>query len=109
VTTSIFHASVKIDGRTHSDGMGRKGYTIACKADRRVGPDPSIVVVDGLSSAGSDGCHSSNWKLLVSTPTAPTDVAKEHQPWLKGLWYYPVFVIPFNLVPKFGLTFSSSN
>jgi hypothetical protein len=71
--------------------------------------DPSIVVVDGLLSAGLDACHSLNRKLVVSTPTPPADLAKEHQPWLKGLWYYPAFVVPSNLVPKLALTFSSSN
>ena len=67
------------------------------------------MAVDGLLSAGSDACHSSNLKFVVSAPTPPADVAKEHQLWLKGLWYYSVSVIPSNLVPKPALTFSSSN
>jgi hypothetical protein len=46
--------------------------------------DPSTVVVDGLLSAGSDACHSLNRRFVVSAPTPPADVAKEHQPWLKG-------------------------
>ena len=70
--------------------------------------DPSIVIIDGLFNPGFDACYTLNQKFMISTPNAPTDVAKVHQPWLKRLWYYPAFVIPSNLVPKLGLTQSSN-
>ena len=70
--------------------------------------DPGIVVVDILFNAGFDACYSLNREFVISNPTAPTEAARQHHPWLKGLWYYPVFVVPSNLpVPNLGLTFSS--
>jgi hypothetical protein len=73
------------------------------------GLDPSILAVDDFLNAGFDACYTLNQKVVISTPNSPTDVAKKHQPWLKGLWYYPVSVIHPSLVPKPELTFSSSD
>ena len=56
--------------------------------------NPGIVVVDTLFNAGIDACYSLDRRFVVNCPTTPMDVARPHQPWLKGLWYYPMFVPP---------------
>jgi len=56
--------------------------------------NPGIVVVDILLNAGLDACYSLNRKFVMSSPNTLTDIAKSHLPWLKGHWYYPVYVLP---------------
>ena len=54
--------------------------------------NPAVVVIDSLFGPGFDACHSTNRKFVMSSPNAPLDIARMHQPWLKGFWHYPVFV-----------------
>ena len=56
--------------------------------------NPGIVVVDILLNAAFDACYSLNQKFVLSFPNPPTDILKQHLPWLKGFWYYPVCVLP---------------
>ena len=56
--------------------------------------NPGIVVVDTLMGAGIDACYSLDRKFVVNIPTTPLDSARPLQPWLKGFWYYPMFVLP---------------
>ena len=58
------------------------------------GVNPNIIVVDNLLNAGFDACYSLNRKFVISSPNTPMDLARAHQPWLKGFWYYPMFVLP---------------
>ena len=55
---------------------------------------PELVVVDTLLNAGFDACYALNQKFVANTPNTPLDVSRWHQPWMKGFWYYPTFVIP---------------
>lgn len=52
--------------------------------------NPALVVVDNLLNAGVDACHSLNQKFVLNSPNCATDVARTHQPWLKGFWRYPI-------------------
>lgn len=56
--------------------------------------NPSIVVVDSLLYPGLDACYSLNRKFVMSSPNAPICLARGHQPWLEGFWYYLMFVLP---------------
>ena len=56
--------------------------------------NPDLVVVDSLLNAGFDACHFLNRRFVTSSPNTPMDIARAHQPWLKGVWYYPMFVLP---------------
>ena len=56
--------------------------------------DPDIVVVDSLLNAGFDACRSLNRRFVMNSPNSPVDTARDYQPWLKGLWYYPMLVLP---------------
>ena len=56
--------------------------------------NPDIVVVDCLMSAGFDACYSLNRRFVMNCPTPAMDIVRAHQPWLKGFWYYPLFVLP---------------
>ena len=56
--------------------------------------DPGIVVVDALMNAGFDACYSLNRRFVMNSPNTPIAVVRAHQPWLKGFWYYPLFVPP---------------
>ena len=71
-------------------------YMRICDSIKRVIEElnPGIVVVDSLLNAGFDACYSLNRRFVVSSPNTPMDVARAHQPWLKGFWYYPTFVLP---------------
>ena len=53
---------------------------------------PTLVVIDSLLSAAFEACYSSNQRFVMNSPNTPLDVTRLHQPWLKGLWYYPLFV-----------------
>ena len=57
------------------------------------GVDPDTVVVDCLLNAGFDACISLNQKFVTSSPNTPMDLARESQPWLRGFWHYPMFVL----------------
>ena len=54
--------------------------------------NPTVVVVDSFFGPGFDACHSTNSKFVMSSPNTPLDITRAHQPWLKGFWYYPLFV-----------------
>ena len=69
--------------------------------------NPGLVIVDSLLNAGLDACHSLNRKFVLNSPNCPIDVARTQQPWLKGFWYYPMFVFTSNSIPKLQLSFSS--
>lgn len=60
--------------------------------------NPSIVVIDSFLRAGFEACYSLNQRFVTNSPNALLDITRSYQPWLKGLWYYPLFVF-----------FSSSN
>ena len=64
------------------------------------GLNPSIVVVDSLFNPGLDVCYSLNRRFVLNSPNTLLDVARTHQPWLKGFWYYPLFVRSFKLDPN---------
>ena len=57
--------------------------------------DPGVVVVDLLLNPGIDVRYSLNLEFVMSSPNTPLDIARAHQPWLKGFWYYPSFVVSF--------------
>ena len=69
-------------------------YVRLCDSIRRIIEDlnPGIVVIDALLNAGFDACYSLNRRFVISSPNTPMDIARAHQPWLKGFWYYPTFV-----------------
>ena len=71
-------------------------YVRLCDNIKRIieGVDPDIVVVDTLLNAGFDACRSLNRRFVMNSPNSPVDTAREYQPWLKGLWYYQMFVLP---------------
>ena len=71
-------------------------YMRLCDSIKRVIEElnPDIVVVDSLMDAGFDACYSLNRRFVVSSPNTPMDLVRGHQPWLKGFWYYPLFVLP---------------
>ena len=71
-------------------------YMRLCDSIKRIIEElnPGVVVIDSLMNAGFDACHSLNQKFVVSSPNTPMDLVREHQPWLKGFWYYPLFVPP---------------
>ena len=71
-------------------------YVRICDSIKKIieGINPDIVVVDRLLGAGFDACYSLNRKFVMSSPNTPMDVERLHLPWLKGLWYYPMFVPP---------------
>ena len=54
--------------------------------------NPTLVVVEGCFSPGFDACYSTNRMFVMCSPNAPLDITRVHQPWLKGFWYYPLFV-----------------
>ena len=60
--------------------------------------DPSLVVVDMLLNAGFDACYSLNREFVMSSPNNALDIARKDQPWLKGFWRYPLFVLPSYLL-----------
>jgi len=60
--------------------------------------DPAIVVVDSLFNPAIDACYSLNRRYVLNSPNTATDVAKLQQPWLKGIWYYPAFVLLSGLI-----------
>ena len=62
--------------------------------------DPNVVVVDTLFNPGMDACYTLNRKFVANSPNTPLDMARSNQPWLKGFWYYPMFVHSPNLVPE---------
>lgn len=55
---------------------------------------PTIAVIDSLLSASFEACYPLNQKFVMNSPNTPLDITRMHQPWLKGLWYYPLSV-PF--------------
>ena len=61
---------------------------------------PDIVVVDSLLNAAFEACFVLNQKFVMSSPNTPLDISRFHQPWLKGLWYYPLFVLHFSIHKK---------
>ena len=71
-------------------------YVRLCDSIKKIieGIDPDVVVVDSLLNAGFDACRSLNRKYVMSSPNTPMDLARHLQPWLKGVWYYPMFVLP---------------
>ena len=58
--------------------------------------NPAVVVIDNSFGPGFDACYSTNRKFVLSSPNTPLDVARMHQPWLKGFWYYPTCVFLFD-------------
>jgi len=71
-------------------------YVRICDSIKKIieGINPDIVVVDTLLNPGFDACYSLNCRFVKSSPNTPTDIEGSHLPWLKGFWYYPVFVLP---------------
>jgi len=69
--------------------------------------DPATVVVDSLLSPGIDACYSLKRRFVLNSPNTPMDLARLHQPWLKGLWYYPAFVLLSHLASNPRLSCSS--
>jgi len=65
--------------------------------------NPGLVIVDSLLNPGLDACHSLNRKFVLNSPNCPIDVARTQQPWLKGFWYYPMFVFTPNPIPRLQL------
>ena len=57
------------------------------------GVNPDIVVIDYFLNPAVDACYSLNREFVINTPNTPLDVVKVDQPWLKGFWYYPMFVL----------------
>ena len=57
--------------------------------------NPGVIIVDPMLNPGIDACYSLNREFVISSPNTPLDLARAHQPWLKGFWYYPTFVFPF--------------
>ena len=55
--------------------------------------DPRVVIIDFTLNPAFDACHTLNREYVMSSPMAPLDLARAHQPWLKGFWYYPMFVL----------------
>lgn len=53
--------------------------------------NPGVIVVDPMLNPGIDACYSLNRDFIISSPNTPLDLARAHQPWLKGFWYYPTF------------------
>jgi hypothetical protein len=62
--------------------------------------NPAVVVIDFLLNPAIDACYSLNREFVMSSPNNPLDVSKAHQPWLKGFWYYPTFVLSSRRGPK---------
>ena len=54
--------------------------------------NPTVVVIDNFFNPGFDACHSTNRKFVMCSPNTPMDLTRVYQPWLKGFWYYPMFV-----------------
>ena len=71
-------------------------YVRICDSIKKIieGINPDIVVVDSLFNPGFDACYSLNCRFVMSTSNTPMDIERPHLPWLKWLWYYPVFVLP---------------
>ena len=74
-------------------------YVRICDSIKKVieGINPDIVVVESLLDAFFDACYSVNCRFVMSTPNTPMDIERPHLPWLKGFWYYPMFVLPARL------------
>ena len=53
---------------------------------------PDLVILDAIFNPGLDACFMLNQKFVLNTPNTPMDVTRVLQPWLKGFWYYPVYV-----------------
>jgi hypothetical protein len=62
--------------------------------------DPGVVVVDHLLNAGIDACDSLKREFVINSPNTLLDLSRALQPWLKGFWYYPAFVLSFCPDPK---------
>ena len=74
-------------------------YVRICESIKKIieGINPDIIVVDSLFNAGFDACYSLNRSFVMNSPNTPTDIERFQLPWLKGFWYYPVFVLPTRL------------
>ena len=74
-------------------------YVRICESIKKIiqGINPDITVVDSLFNAGFDACYSLNRSFVMNSPNTPTDIERFQLPWLKGFWYYPVFVLPTRL------------
>lgn len=64
------------------------------------GLNPDVVVVDFLLNAGFDACYSLNREFVLSSPNTILDLTRNEQPWLKGLWKYPMFVFSISFAPS---------
>jgi len=74
-------------------------YVRICDSIKKIieGINPDIVVVDSLFNPGFDACYSLNCRFVMSTSNTPMDIERFQLPWLKGFWYYPMFVLPTRL------------
>ena len=55
--------------------------------------NPGVVAVDNFFNPGLDACLTANRKFVMTSPNTPLDITRVRQPWLKGFWYYPMFVL----------------
>ena len=74
-------------------------YVRICESIKKIiqGINPDIIVIDSLFNAGFDACYSLNRRFVMNSPNTPTDIERFQLPWLKGFWYYPVFVLSTRL------------
>ena len=70
----------------------RSAYMRICDSIRNiiVELDPDVIVVDCLLNAGFDACYSLGREYVLNTPNTLLDISREVQPWLGGLWRYPM-------------------
>jgi len=71
--------------------------------------NPATVVVDSLLNPGIDACYFLKRRFVLNCPNTPMDLARLQQPWLKGLWYYPAFVLLSSLILNLRLSHPSSD
>ena len=53
---------------------------------------PTLAVIDSLMGAAFEACFALNQTFVINSPNTLLDVTRLDQPWLKGFWYYPLFV-----------------
>ena len=95
----LFPSSSDVEVVTDVRRMPGSAYVRICDSIKKVikGINPDIIVVDSLLDAGFDACYSLNCRFVMSTPNTPMVIERPHLPWLKGFWYYPMFVLPTRL------------